>query len=356
MDLRWCAAALLIAASGLLSERSAAAAASARLFYGIGSGVDGCPDEAGLRHAIADRVGYDPVFPIAPNDIEVTIARAGDRLVGDVKFVDRRHALVGGRTFQGRIGRCDDLVATVALSVAIALDQFEKTRALSPADDGPPPATSEAPPVAPDAAPAPEAATPPAVRPAPSGLPVAASPPAALAGAAERSTPSSSAPRFDLAVGMAGWIGTAPSFSLGPTATATVRWKRWVLGVDGSMQLPAGAAVGGLPVGEVRTSLAGGGPVACLAFDPYFACGVAFVGAMHADAPGVPGAGTQTGVDVLAGARAGTAVALGAGLSARVSLDLLANAYSPTVRTAGVDWRPSPVAGGAQVALTWRIP
>jgi hypothetical protein len=114
--------------------------------------------------------------------------------------------------------------------------------------------------------------------------------------------------------------------------------------------------VSGLPVGEVRTSLVGGGPVVCLAFDPYFACGIAFLGALRADAPGVPGATAQTGIDLLAGARAGTAIALGGGLSLRASLDLLAEAYVPTVRTAGVDWRPSPVAGGAQIALAWRIP
>jgi hypothetical protein len=128
------------------------------------------------------------------------------------------------------------------------------------------------------------------------------------------------------------------------------------IGVEGQLQLPAGAAIGGLPVGEVRTSLAGAGPLVCLAFDPYFVCGVAFAGAVHADAPGVPGAEAQTGVDVLAGPRAGTAVALGGGFSLRVSLDLLAEAYGPTVHAAGASWRPSPIAGGAQIALAWRIP
>lgn len=339
---------VLFAACLLIGEGDAIAAASARLFYGIGDGVEGCPDEAALRRAIADRVGYDPVFAIAPNDIEITIVRAGDRLVGDVKFVDPRRALVGGRTFQGHVGRCDDLVATMALSVAIALDTFEKTTAPSP--------TAETAPTASDVAPVPAPPPPPASRPAPSSLPPAAPTRDASEGPTAAPVSSSWSPRFDLAVGMAGWIGTAPSFAFGPTASAAMRGQRWVVGAGGTVQLPAGAAVSGLPVGEVRTSLAAGGPFACLALDPYFACGEAFVGAMHADAPGVPGAGAQTGVDVLAGARAGTDVALGLGLSARVALDLLARAYAPTVRTAGVDWRPSPVAGGAQIALAWRIP
>jgi hypothetical protein len=125
---RWCAAILLPVLAFLVGlEQRAAAAANARLFYGLGAGVEGCPDEAGLRKAIADRVGYDPVFPMAPNDVEVTITRTGERLDAEVKFVDRARVLVGGRSFQARVGECDELVATIALSVSIALDQIEKT-------------------------------------------------------------------------------------------------------------------------------------------------------------------------------------------------------------------------------------
>jgi hypothetical protein len=161
----------------------------------------------------------------------------------------------------------------------------------------------------------------------------------------------------DLAAGIAGWAGTAPALSLGPTALAAVRWRRLELGVEGRMELPASAPVSSLPTGQVRTSLLGAGPIACFAFDPYFLCAVTFVGSLHADAPGVPGAAAQTGVDVLGGVRAGWAFDLGLGLSVRASLDLLADAYGPTVRVAGVNaWHPSAGAGGAQAALAWRIP
>jgi hypothetical protein len=349
MDVRWWGTVLLLAASGVAAgEKRAAAAASARLFYGVDDRAEGCPDEAGLRRAIADRVGYDPVFPIAPNDVEVTIAREGDRLVGEVKFVDRRHTLIGGRAFQGRVGRCDELVKTIALSVSIALDQLEKASALPPPTDAQPQAATENP------TPALDETTSPAPSPAPPRLASAASPP--TADAAERAARPPSPLRFELAAGMAGWVGTAPSFSVGPTVSAAMHWTRLALGVEGRMELPAGAAVSGLPGGEVRTSLVGAGPTACLTFAPYFACGVALLGALHADAPGVPGAAAQTGADIFAGARVGGAIALGLGVSVRVSVDLLADAYGPTVRVAGVDWHSSPVAGGVQVALAWQIP
>ncbi|HEY6459378.1 MAG TPA: hypothetical protein VIY73_04480, partial [Polyangiaceae bacterium] len=262
-------------------------------------------------------------------------------------------------TLQGRVGRCDDLVATIALTVAIALDQFEKTSALLPATADRP--ASDGDPTPPDVDPGPETATRLSNPAPPSSTPL---PPNVLSGGspeARERAPNHLAPSRlplvpEVAVGVSGWIGTAPSFALGPTASVALRWRRVALGVEGQLQLPASAAVTGLPVGEVRTSLAEAGPVVCLALDPYFVCGVAFVGALHADAPGVPGAQAQTGVEVLAGPRAGTAVALGGGLSLRVSLDLLAEAYGPTVQAAGVSWRPSPVAGGAQIALAWRIP
>ena len=123
------------------------------------------------------------------------------------------------------------------------------------------------------------------------------------------------------------------------------------------MELPAGGPATNLPTAQIRTSLLGAGPIACFAVDSYFLCGVAFVGSLHAEAPGFPGATAQSGVDVLGGVRTGWAFDLGLGLSLRVSLDLLADAYGPTVRVAGVNaWHPSPGAGGAQAALAWRIP
>jgi hypothetical protein len=329
-------------------EGSAAAAASARLFYGRGPDVEECPDEAGLRRAIADRVGYDPIFPFAPNDIEVSITRSGQTLVAEAKFVDADRVVVGARTFRAAAGECDELVGSIALSVAIALDRMDRKSLPAPSAEAPaaaaakdPPATAPEASAAPAPAPSPAAApTAPVERPAP----VVASPPSA-----DR--------RLDLAAGMAAWIGTAPAPSFGPTVLVSLRWKRFDFGVEGRWELPSSATERGLGgTGEIRTSLVGGGPVACSSFDPYFACAIAFLGSLQADAPGVPGAVSRTGVDVLAGIRGGTAVRLGPALSLRLSLDVLAEAYSPTVRVTGTDaWHPSPVSAGTQIALAWRI-
>jgi hypothetical protein len=52
----------------LAGEGTARAAASARLFYGRAPAIEGCPDESELRRAIAQRVGYDPIFLMAPSN------------------------------------------------------------------------------------------------------------------------------------------------------------------------------------------------------------------------------------------------------------------------------------------------
>jgi hypothetical protein len=329
-------------------EGSAAAAATARLFYGHGPGVDECPDEAGLRRAIADRVGYDPIFPFAPNDIEVSITRSGQILVAEAKFVDADRVLVGARTFRAAVGECDELVGSIALSVAIALDRMDRKSVPSPSSES---SATPAPAKDPSAT-SPDATTsaPPPQRPAPTAAP---SKPVEMPAPVVARSPSADL-RLDLAAGMAGSVGTAPAPSFGPTVFASMRSQRIQVGVEGRWELPSTASE---RTGEIRTSLVGAGPVACLSFDPYFACALAFVGSFHADAPGVPGAVNRTGVDVLAGLRGGTAVQLGARLSLRLSLDLLADAYGPTIRVTGADaWHPSPVAAGSQIALAWRIP
>jgi hypothetical protein len=347
--------ALVLLLGVLGSERGADAAASARLFYGRSPDAEGCPDEAGLRRAIADRVGYDPVFPMAPNDIQVTITRSGQKLVAEAKFVDAGRTLVGARSFEVSVGHCDELVATIALTVAIALDRFEQSTPATPPTPAPQTDTAS-PATARDAAAPPPPPTQAASATQPDASPIpakeVAQPPAQPPGEAPTSRDG-----VAVAAGIAGWAWTAPTLSLGPTALASMRWGRLTLGVEGKWELPLGAATRGLSTGELQTSFLGGGPLACLSFDPYLVCGLAVAGWLRADAPGVPGAVVRSTLDVQAGIRGGIDVDLGRRLFLRLSADLLVDAYTPAIRVSGVDeWRPSLVATGTQIALAWRIP
>jgi hypothetical protein len=125
-----------------------------------------------------------------------------------------------------------------------------------------------------------------------------------------------SSPRVELGVGMTGApLGVAPASALGATGFASLRASAFEIGVEGWAGLPASAPVSSLHDASVRTSLSGGASTACLHFGMYFGCAVGFVGSLRAQAPGVSGASTGSGLEVLGGPRAGIALPLGVATS-----------------------------------------
>jgi hypothetical protein len=319
---------------------AAAGSVRVRLVYAIEPGVEGCEGEAALRRAIVDRVGYDPVDPTAATTLAVSVTRHEGRLLAEVKRVDEGGVVAGVRAIDAPEHGCEDLLQAVALTVGIAVDRIERETAapLTEAIDG-------GAPDAPDAAPPPPADSPPG--------PVAESP---SPDPASPAPPSSKAPTFSVAAGMAGSLGSAPAPAVGFNALASARWGRFDLGLEGRMDLPASARAD-LGSGAVSTSLVGAGPEGCFYLEPFFGCALVFVGDLHAEAVGVPGTRAQDGFDLLAGARAGVALGMGAGFSLRASLDLLATLYGPTVRVLGQDaWHPSTGVGSVNFGVGWRIP
>jgi hypothetical protein len=69
------AAAPVLLLAGALTASSARAAPTSRLTYVRGPGAEKCPDEAELRRAVAERLGYDPFFPAANRTIVAEITR-----------------------------------------------------------------------------------------------------------------------------------------------------------------------------------------------------------------------------------------------------------------------------------------
>jgi hypothetical protein len=342
----------------LAGECEARAAASARLFYGRAPAVQGCADEAELRRAIALRVGYDPIFPMAPNSVVVSITREGGQLVADVKLTNREGVLVGSRTLKGQVAQCAELTDTIALTVAIALDTNDKLTASDPPDGGGAPAS-------PDVASNPTETA--ADGPAADSPPVAVAVPPLVAPASPQSDPDSSRakptgpqswPHLELAAGITGaFPGISPASSLGGAGAIALRWSTLSVGLEGWEDLPASASAKGISDASVRTSMAGGGAAACLHFSDFFGCAVALVGSLHAQAYGVPGTSIGNGLEVLGGVRAGLEVPLALGVSLRVSLDLLADPIRPEVHASGVSlWQASLFAAASQLALVVRIP
>src|SRR5262249_46775610 len=109
-----------------------------------------------------------------------------------------------------------------------------------------------------------------------------------------------SRPRVEFGVG---WsvapYGIAPAFAMGATGSASLRWSRFALGAEGWIGLPASAPVSAFSDASVRTSLSGGGTTACFYFNDLFACGVALLGSLHIEAPGISGASTGRALELL---------------------------------------------------------
>jgi hypothetical protein len=104
---------------------------TARLVYVRGQGADTCADEETLKAAVAARLGYDPFRPFVQNTLFAEVHREKGRFVGSVKMVDASGFERGARRLEEGDGSgCDEITATMALTMSIAIDP---RRALTPA-------------------------------------------------------------------------------------------------------------------------------------------------------------------------------------------------------------------------------
>lgn len=137
--------ALLLALTAHADERP-----RQRLVYSVDPGISGCPDGVQLRDQVAARLGYDPfVERGGDGEVLLRISRARAALVGRLEMRDRRAAAgevaTRARELASASGDCEELVASLSVMVAVAIDPLSITRragatpAVSPATAPPPP-------------------------------------------------------------------------------------------------------------------------------------------------------------------------------------------------------------------------
>jgi hypothetical protein len=225
--------ALSLALGSLALSRGASAAPEAHLVYARGRGAETCPDESALRRAVEARMGRDPFVASAPLAIRVDVLAEGGRLRGRVAFekdgVERGAQVIDEVTPKdGSPARCDDLVASIALAVAVALD----ASTLPMLDAPPEPAAKPEP--KPEAKPEPEprleAKPEPKPEPKPETVPEAPTPPVAPI----RAQPLS----LWVAPGMRASIGMWSHVAVGPDLLVELRRGRLGLGLEGRYDLP----------------------------------------------------------------------------------------------------------------------
>ncbi len=327
-------ASFILAAS---SARAAGAAKSATLVYVRGPGASSCPGESELRQAIAARVGYDPFLPAAPLTILVEVTAEGGALRGRIVLgtggIEKGAQTIDGARRPNDTASCEDLVASIALAVSVALDADGTAAAAAPAK---PPEVLPKPPE--------EAAAP---------VPTPASPlESRLVAAPVAVAPASSRGRIAL------WVALGPRFSLGdwpvlavaPDLFAELRSGRLGLGIEGRYD----ATLSPVTVGageQASVQKWTGSIVPCAHIDWFVPCAVATFGETRAQGDNVAGATTATSPYVAMGGRLGVDVKLVTRFHLLGTLDVVGVATPTRIQVGSNTATSGPVEGSAEIAL-----
>jgi hypothetical protein len=289
------AAALSVVLAG---EGAARASTTARLVYLRGAGTESCPDESELREAVAARLGYDAFTPLSFDTLFTEVDKDGTGFVARVKLVSLDNSVRGARTLQ-TTGPCADLMASLALTISIAIDPMAGARKGPP--EGLPPAERQVE-VGPSE-PSPERP----IDDAPVALPAAPAP-----------VPSPRL-RFAMGAGTFGSIGYAPGAAVGFAVFGRMRLGDASLGLEGRADLPAGADVSG--GGHVQSSLLAVSLSPCGHVGVLFGCARGSLGRLHAEGADVTDPRSTGELWAAVGLRGGAELALGHAVALRVHVD-----------------------------------
>jgi hypothetical protein len=250
---------VLVATHLLAQSTHASEPARARLRYE--RGPTECPDEASFRVQVLTRLGYDPFVEGAPTRVEVRFTSLAKGASAELQMVRDDGVL---KTRRMNAESCDSLAASVATTLAMALDPIS---AQLPHASPPPPAPS-----APSAPPAPPPASS-VDRPDPP------SPPQAAVSPDGASEPWAGRMLARASVG----AGEFPGISVGGGIAFEVVRSRLGLIVDGLATMTPSPALAGAR-DRVDASLLVAGPGACVVGALGAACLHARVGSVRARA------------------------------------------------------------------------
>ena len=296
-----------------------------RLEYARSERASVCPDRDTLKRAVTERLGYDPFFPAARQTIVVEITDSDAGLRAQMRLVDDNGMIVGSRELHESVEHCDDLVASLALAISIALDpsaalggepevpSMAPTRQAAPnsTDDSQSDADAKA-----AVTPAPAAKTHPE-KPthAPRDVPAAHSIPIAFRAAGF------------------GALGVAPATAFGVRLGVSFGWRWFRLVTEFADQLPASRAADG--GGRAKASLLAGSLAPCFVQAPFAACARLDVGALRTEGTGIADPSKQSSAYVALGGRLEYSPIIAGKLHLLVNADVLRSLTPVTLRLRG---------------------
>ena len=141
-----CFSAVLVAIAAWTNRVQAAPGGAARLEYARSERAAACPDRGALKAAVSKRLGYDPFLPAARQTIVVEIIDVDGGLRAQMRLSDENGLIIGSRELREQAGHCDELVASLALAISIALDPGAALAEKSPNPGREPAAAADPPP------------------------------------------------------------------------------------------------------------------------------------------------------------------------------------------------------------------
>lgn len=304
----------------------------ARLVYTRGPGAESCPDDAALRRAVATRLGHEPFSASADLTMSVEVTSEGGHLRGRIR-VDAGGVDKGSQTIDGgppRVGApsCEDLFASMALAVSVALDAGRKApvEAASEGVPAPPPASTPTP------APSPPPEPP---------------PPAPVEHATRERQPIS----LWVAAGARLSIGAWPEAAVAPDLFAELRYGPFGLGLEGRYDLPVTVVVGSNE--DTSVQRASGSLLPCAHIAWFVPCGVVTFGeTLASGGAGVQKPTTQAAPYAAFGGRLGVDVKLVSRFHVLGTVDVVGIPAPPSVTVGqAMPKKGGPVEGSAGIAL-----
>jgi hypothetical protein len=302
---------------------------SARLVYTRDASAETCPDEAALRAAVRERVGFDPFDAAATRVISCRIEKIRHMLRARIDVVDGTGQPANARELVSKHADCQELAEAVALTLTIAINPLILAERTSP-ERLPAPTSAVAP-----MSPAHLAPVSPAV-----SVPLATAPP--------RSFHLRVGARADTAAGL------DPGLAYGGTLHLGIQRRQLSAGLEFRVLAPSSLAMGrgSIHVWQWAVLLA-----PCAHRGGFLACLVGSAGMVHGRGEGYAVNEQSSSPTAAAGLRGGWEYPLlGDRLRLAVTLDVLAAMTRTHFSLGGADaWTTQPVGAalgvGAQSAL-----
>ncbi len=311
----------LILVVGLVASVASAEPRSVSFTYAVEKGIDRCPDEVWVRHAVAARLGFDPFRADAELRIDVAVSRPEKGLAAEIQVFDSDGKRVGRREFTSIAGDCPELASAVELAMTVVVDPHYLTQPAPPAP-----------------------AAPPAPVPAPAPAPVPAAP---------VPVPAAVLPEFHLAVGAFGTLGISNTLAPGAEIGARVKWSHFSIGLEARADLASTVTFG---AGRVTSSVLLGSIVPCAILGGFSACALVSAGAIQITGEFGGPPRRESSPLLLAGLRAQYDFAIWKQLSIAPFFDVQAVLTRTTVLS-GTEpvWVTSPVTGALGLCLDVRF-